>query len=50
MTTKDMPKTYDFKSTEERLYTWWEKRGYFKAHGSIHSLRGEPVQGVKSSV
>ena len=23
------PKTYDFKSTEERLYHWWEERGYF---------------------
>ena len=25
-----LPKTYDFKSTEERVYTWWETRGYFK--------------------
>ncbi len=25
-----MPKTYDFASTEERLYLWWEKNGWFK--------------------
>ncbi len=37
--TKDMPKTYDFKSTEERLYAWWEKRGYFKPKGGKHAER-----------
>ena len=26
----ELPKAYDFKSTEQRLYTWWEKSGYFK--------------------
>ena len=25
----DLPKAYDFRSTEERLYQWWEERGYF---------------------
>jgi valyl-tRNA synthetase len=25
-----LPKTYDFKSTEKRIYRWWEERGYFK--------------------
>ncbi len=25
-----MPKTYDFKSTEQRLYAWWQKKGWFK--------------------
>lgn len=25
-----LPKTYDFKSTEERVYAWWEKQGYFQ--------------------
>ncbi len=28
----NIPKTYDFKSTEERLYNWWEEQGYFKPH------------------
>src|SRR5512136_1210993 len=39
MTQKEMPKTYDFKSTEERLYAWWEKRGYFKPKGGKHAER-----------
>ncbi len=25
-----LPKTYDFHTTEERIYQWWEKSGYFK--------------------
>ncbi|VAW32070.1 Valyl-tRNA synthetase [hydrothermal vent metagenome] len=25
-----MPKAYDFSSTEERLYKWWEENGWFK--------------------
>ncbi len=27
---KEMPKAYDFQSTEERLYQWWEENGWFK--------------------
>lgn len=26
----EMPKAYDFRATEERLYLWWEKNGWFK--------------------
>lgn len=26
----DMPKTYDFSATEERLYQWWKENGWFK--------------------
>ncbi len=26
----EMPKTYDFNATEERLYQWWEENGWFK--------------------
>jgi valyl-tRNA synthetase len=26
----EMPKAYDFSSTEERLYKWWEANGWFK--------------------
>ncbi len=25
----ELPKAYDFKSTEQRLYDWWENQGYF---------------------
>ena len=26
----EMPKTYDFRDTEERLYRWWQENGWFK--------------------
>ncbi len=28
----EMPKAYDPHSVEERLYEWWEQRGYFQPH------------------
>ena len=30
MTNNSLPKAYDFKNTEKRLYSWWEKKGYFR--------------------
>src|SRR5512141_1360033 len=30
MSTHELPKTYDFAATEQRIYDWWEKNGYFK--------------------
>ncbi len=30
MTGIELPKAYDFKPTEQRLYDWWEKNGFFK--------------------
>jgi len=30
MTTIELPKAYDFKSTEGRIYQWWEEHGYFQ--------------------
>jgi valyl-tRNA synthetase len=30
MATYELPKAYDFKSTESRIYALWEKGGYFK--------------------
>ncbi|MBN1667604.1 MAG: class I tRNA ligase family protein, partial [Anaerolineales bacterium] len=30
MTQHDLPKTYDFQATEERIYQMWEQGGYFK--------------------
>ena len=32
MTPSSLAKTYDFKSTEQRLYLWWENQGYFAPH------------------
>ena len=34
MTAFDLPKTYDFESTEQRLYQWWEENGWFKPENS----------------
>ncbi len=30
MTEYQLPKAYDFKSTEPRIYEMWEKNGYFR--------------------
>ena len=30
MPESNLPKTYDFAATEQRLYQWWESAGYFK--------------------
>jgi valyl-tRNA synthetase len=32
MSKYELPKTYDFKATESRIYEMWEKGGYFKPH------------------
>ncbi len=29
MQTFDLPKAYDFKNTEQRIYQWWEGKGFF---------------------
>jgi valyl-tRNA synthetase len=30
MPDSSLPKTYDFKETEPRIYAWWERAGYFR--------------------
>lgn len=30
MEERSLPKTYDFLSTEQRIYSWWEESGYFQ--------------------
>ena len=30
MSKYELPKAYDFKATESRIYEMWEKGGYFK--------------------
>ena len=32
MASFSLPKTYDFKSTEDRIYDWWEAEGFFQPH------------------
>jgi valyl-tRNA synthetase len=41
MSDTSMPKTYDFTSTEQRLYEWWWKRGWFKPE-SARDQSAEP--------
>ncbi len=31
----EMPKAYDFRGTEERLYHWWEENGWFKPEARL---------------
>lgn len=41
MPTFTLPKTYDFASTEQRLYRWWEESGWFKPENS-RNPEGKP--------
>ena len=36
MTKQELPKAYDFKSTEPRIYAMWEAGGFFKPHNDPH--------------
>lgn len=35
----EMPKTYSFKDTEERIYHWWEEEGFFKPEVAAEDAR-----------
>ena len=37
-----MPKTYDPRGTEQRLYDWWEAQGYFKPEQQMESGLADP--------
>jgi valyl-tRNA synthetase len=39
-----LPKTYDFKATEQRIYEWWEKSGFFKPSNDPHRPGFDPVR------
>ena len=40
----EMAKAYDFKSTEQRLYHWWEKQGYFKPTNDPNKPNHDPTK------
>ena len=40
----EMAKAYDFKSTEQRLYDWWEKQGYFKPTNDPNKPNHDPTK------
>ena len=42
MTKHELPKAYDFKSTESRIYAMWETGGYFKPHNDPNSSDFDP--------
>jgi valyl-tRNA synthetase len=42
MSKYELPKAYDFKSTEPRIYERWEKGGYFKPHNDPNKPDFDP--------
>jgi len=40
----DLPKAYDFKSTEPRIYEMWEKGGYFRPSNDPHKPDFDPTR------
>ena len=39
---KELPKTYDFNETEERIYRWWWEQGYFKPSNDPNQASFDP--------
>jgi hypothetical protein len=44
MPENSLPKTYDFKITEQSLYDWWEKNGYFAPSNDPQKPGFDPSQ------
>ncbi len=44
MTEYQLPKAYDFKTTEPRIYTMWEKGGYFKPSNDPNKPGFDPTK------
>ena len=42
--TDTLPKAYDFAATEQRLYEWWEKNGYFKPANDPQKPGFDPIR------
>ncbi len=42
MTKQELPKAYDFKSTEQRIYAMWEAGGFFKPHNDPNKPNFDP--------
>ncbi len=43
MTKHELPKAYDFKDTESRIYAMWEKGGYFRPHNDPNKPGFDPT-------
>ena len=44
MPENQLPKAYDFRGTEERVYGWWEKSGYFQPSNDPHKPGFDPLK------
>ena len=44
MTEYQLPKAYDFKTTEPRIYEMWEKGGYFKPSNDPNKPGFDPTR------
>lgn len=44
MTEHMLPKAYDFKSTEEKVYSWWENSGYFQPSNDPNKPDFDPTK------
>ena len=42
MAESNLPKTYDFAATEQRLYRWWEESGFFSPSNDPHKPGFDP--------
>ena len=42
MSKYELPKAYDFRATEARIYEMWEKGGYFKPHNDPNKPDFDP--------
>ena len=47
MTRQELPKAYDFKSTEPRIYAMWEAGKYFKPHNDPNAESWMPGQMIE---
>ena len=43
MAKQELPKAYDFKSTEARIYAMWETGGFFKPHNDPNKPDFDPT-------
>jgi valyl-tRNA synthetase len=42
MTTRELPKAYDHKATEEKIYHWWEQHGFFQPENDPNNPGFDP--------
>jgi valyl-tRNA synthetase len=44
MTEANLPKTYDFRATEQKMYAWWEDSGWFKPSNDPNQPGFDPAR------